>query len=426
MPDVLMPRLSDSMEEATIIRWLKQEGEEVTAGDELVEIETDKATMVYEAEQSGPLHIVAAEGETVGLREVMATIGGGSGPEPAAAESAAATATAAAANGGGVNVALATPPVSAPSAPTTTASGTGSSGRVAATPIARRLAAELGIDLASMLGSGPRGRVVKRDVLAVRDGGGTATPAPAPAASPAPTPAAVAVAEPEAVAGDAEQSLSRVQQVIAERMAQSRSTVPDFEVSVTIDMEAAIALRQASLESSPEARFSFNDLIVKACASALRRHPRVNGSFAGDRFVLHDEVSIGIAVASDDALIVPVVHHADRKGLLEIAADSRRLAEAVRAGNVAPAELAGGTFTVSNLGMFGIDSFTAIVNAPQAAILAVGAMAPRVVAHEGEPAVRRCMTVTLCCDHRIIYGADAAKFVAELRDLLQTPVTMLL
>lgn len=429
MADLLMPRLSDSMEEATIISWLKQEGDVVLAGEELVEIETDKATVIYEAEDSGELHIVAGEGETVALGGLIATLGD------------AGTARSASAPGSAAMPAQAAAPV-APTPPAVPAADNGSRAardgteeRVAATPVARRLARELQIDLGTLAGSGPRGRVTKRDVLA-------ATPVAATAEAPAPpeptarealthtVPATLPVTQaPPAEApasNNRQQPLSRVQQVIAQRMSQSKATVPDFALNIEIDMEGASALRSSLRERQPDAAFSFNDLIVKACATALRRHPRANGSYRDGAFVLHEEVNVGIAVAAEDSLIVPVVKHADRKGLLEIAAESRRLAEAARTGAIAPNALAGGTFTVSNLGMFGVDSFSAIVNPPQAAILAVGAMAPRVVARDGAPMVRRCLTATLCCDHRILYGADAARFLAEIRSLLETPITMLL
>ena len=491
MPDVVMPRLSDSMEEGTILKWLKAEGDEVARGDELVEIETDKATMTYEADTAGTLAIVAQEGETLPIGQVIARIGGGgesdaqsgageeapaqtgAGEEaPAqtgAAEAAPAGAQAAAeASGNGAGgeeavtataAATAEPPAAAPAgdpgadgsaaaAPAPPADGNG--GRAKASPVARRIARERGIDLSTVQGTGPGGRIVKADVEAAPAGGAPPAPAaapapaeqaapaapaaPAPAAAPAaaapPPPPAAVVAESGTAKGDVTvQDLSRVQQVIARRMAESKATVPEFTITTEVDMEGAVALRgqlKAVAEGSDSPVPSYNDMVVKACAIALREYPRANGSYKDGKFELYSRVNVGVAVAAQDALVVPTVFDADKKSLGEIARDSRALAERVRAGAVTPPELSGGTFTVSNLGMFGVTEFVAVINPPQSAILAVGKMEPRAVVRDGEIVARNTMNITLSCDHRILYGADAAQFLARIKALLEQPIALAL
>ncbi len=430
-----MPRLSDSMEEATIVRWLKADGEQVARGDELVEIETDKATVSYEAEDDGRLTIVAAEGDTVALGAVIAHVGeptaNGATPSPAA--------------GGSANGAAQAPDPGAPVGDASR-SGVGSpvgepppaagavrpaAGRVAASPLARRVAEALGVDLATVPGSGPSGRVVRADVeRAAADAASAAQSGATRIGSGLPPADAdfAAVSGETRISGDgAVEELTRLQRLIARRMVESRTTVPDFTVTVDVDMEQAAQARAQLRELAGDGPApSTNDLIVKACALALRDHPRVNGSYRDDRFVLHRRVNVGIAVAADDALLVPVVADADRKGLAEIARESRALAARARDGAATPEDLDGGTFTVSNLGMLGVRTFTAVINPPQAAILAVGAEEERVVVRDGAPAVRRQMTLTLSCDHRILYGADAARFLGRVRALLEQPFGLLL
>jgi pyruvate dehydrogenase E2 component (dihydrolipoyllysine-residue acetyltransferase) len=364
-----MPRLSDSMTEGTIFRWLKADGDAVRSGEEVVEIETDKATVGYESEFSGTLVIRAPEGATVGVGAVIAVVGNGDAP------------------------------------PTLRAGTT----RVKASPLARRLATELGVELSSLRGSGPGGRVVKMDVVA--------------AAGPTREPAGAVVSE--ANGGDGVQPLTRTQDLIARRMASSRAAVPDFALEVDVDMSAAIAMR-AELRELADPAPSLNDIIVKASALALRRHPRANGSFADKGFVLHARVDVAIAVAVEGSLLTPVVREADTRSLGAIADITRSLIERARAGRIGPGELEGATFTVSNLGMFGIDRFEGIINAPQAAILCVGAVRDRAVAAGGAVVVRPMATFTLACDHRILYGADAAAFLAEIRRILERPLSMAL
>ena len=457
MPDVVMPRLSDSMEEGTILKWLKSDGDEVARGDELVEIETDKATMTYEADTAGTLAIVAQEGDTLPIGEIIARIGAaGEAPasDGAAAEAEAPQQAEASGNGSPAETpappapaATAEPPAAAP-APESAPAPEGNGGRPKASPVARRIAREQGIDLTTLQGTGPGGRIVKADVEAAASGGAPAVaPAPAPAevpapaapAEPAPAPAeaaapppapAPAVAETGTAKGDvAVQELSRTQQVIARRMAESKATVPHFAISTDVDMEGAVELRtqlKAAVEKTGGAVPSYNDMVVKASAIALREFPRANGSYKDGRFELYSRINVGVAVAAQEALIVPTVFDADKKSLGEIARDSRALAERVRAGVVTPPELSGGTFTVSNLGMFGVTEFTAVINPPQAAILAVGKMEPRAVVRDGEIVARNTMSLTLACDHRILYGADAAEFLARIKALLEQPIALAL
>jgi pyruvate dehydrogenase E2 component (dihydrolipoyllysine-residue acetyltransferase) len=412
MPDVAMPRLSDSMEEGTILKWLKSDGDEVKRGEELVEIETDKATMTYEAADSGVLEIVAQEGETLPIGEVIARIGEGGS-----------------ANGKGAAAKEQEPPepaevpVPAPPAQEPVRVSREDGGRIKASPVARRLARERGVELAGVTGSGPGGRIVKADVEAAA-GGAPHAAAPAPA-----VPAAVGrVTESGTAKGDVSvQELSRTQQVVARRMAEAKATIPHFTLSTDIDMEGCVALREQLKTLAGDAPVpSFNDMIVKASAIALRDNPRANASYRDGRFELYSRVNVGVAVAADDALVVPTVFDADTKALGEIARETRALAERVRAGAITPPEVSGGTFTVSNLGMYGITNFTAIINPPQAAILAVGAVSERPVVRDGQITSRHVMAVTLGCDHRILYGADAANFLGRIRELLEAPMALAL
>jgi pyruvate dehydrogenase E2 component (dihydrolipoamide acetyltransferase) len=412
--------------------------------------------MTYEADQDGVLRIVAQEGDTLPVGDTIARIGDGSEPAPAAAGATQQEAQASAAArepGRGAEDAAASAetqvaeqqPPSAPSAPAPApAAGDGEGegdegedGRVKASPIARRMARELGLELSAVQGSGPGGRIVKADVEAASQAG--AAPAAAPAqAPPAPEPqAAPARAVPPAVvSGDAGtgrgevemQDLTRLQQTIARRMAESKATAPEFVLNVEVDMEEAVQLRKQLKAAAGEGAVvpSFNDFVVKASALALRDFPRANGAYRDGRFELYSRVNVGVAVAGQDALVVPTVFDADGKSLAQIAREARALAERVRAGAITPPELASGTFTVSNLGMFGIKSFTAVINPPQAAILAVGAMEPTPVVRDGEVVVRNIMQLTLACDHRILYGADAAQFLGRIRERLQQPLLLAL
>jgi pyruvate dehydrogenase E2 component (dihydrolipoamide acetyltransferase) len=463
MAEIVMPRLSDTMEEGTILRWLIRDGEQVGRGQELVEIETDKATMIYESDQDGVLETIAAEGDTLAVGEPIARVGASTGAAEGdaapASPSAAVKEEGPASGPAGVRAVSeaakeegsheAVPSTQRPEA------GIAPAGeRVKASPLARRIASASGVDLRAVSGSGPGGRIVKADVKAAGGGEDPATVAapPAPAAPPAaelgsapapptPTPAGVATAKGETTTVE----LTRTQQTIARRMAESKATIPDFTLQTDVDMEECVKLRaQLKRLSQPEAPIragdpsqaavpTYNDMVVKGCALALREHPRANGSYRDGRVQLHSRVNVGVAVAVDSdggpaagALVVPTVFDAEEKSLGEIARETRALAERVRDGTITPPELGGGTFTVSNLGMFGVTAFTAIVNPPQAAILSVGALAPRAVVREGDVVARNTMTLTLACDHRILYGADAAQFLARVRELLEQPAALTL
>jgi pyruvate dehydrogenase E2 component (dihydrolipoamide acetyltransferase) len=491
--DVTMPRLSDSMEEGTVLKWLVEEGGEVTRGEALVEIETDKANMTYEADTDGTLiEIVAQEGDTLAIGETIARIGepgeaggdgkaekgkkaeaaddakaegdeagegeaesgegeaeagdqaegdeeaGGEGEEQAASEEAddrepvaaeaegESTAVAGAGSGGGETQAGTAVEERAPS---------GNGGRVKASPVARRMARELGVELARLEGSGPGGRIVKADVQAAAGEGGAAAPAAAPGdaaegdgAERKPAPAQPEPQRGEAgVKGEVEiHDLSRLQQTVGRRMAESKATAPDFSISLTVDMTDAVELRKR-LKDVADPAPSFNDMVIKAAATALREHPRVNGAYRDGKWELYERVNVGVAVAADDALVVPTVFDADRKSLGQIARDARAVAEKVRDKSVTPPELSGATFTVSNLGMYGIEHFTPIINPPQAAILSVGALAKRpAVDDTGRIVARDQMSLSLVCDHRILYGADGAKFLARVKELLERPLSLAL
>ncbi|HUA74990.1 MAG TPA: dihydrolipoamide acetyltransferase family protein [Solirubrobacteraceae bacterium] len=398
MAEIVMPRLSDTMEEGTILRWLKQDGERVARGEELVEIETDKAAMIYESDQEGTLQLLAAEGETLPVGEVIAHVGEGAvgGEAPVATERAD------------------TPEPARPPAPTSASAAPSPGERVKASPLARRIARDREVDLHALSGTGPGGRIVKADVEA-------AGPAPAPA-EPAPPAPDVSKAKGETTT----QALNRTQQTIARRMAESKATIPDFTLRSEVEMEACVALRAELKRISKDEAPTYNDMVVKAAALALREHPRANGSYKDGALQLHSRVNVGVAVAAQDALVVPTVFDADEKSLGEIARETRALAARVRDGSITPPELGGGTFTVSNLGMYGVASFTAIVNPPQAAILAVGAVEQRAVVRDEQVVPRQMLSLTLVCDHRILYGADAAEFLARIRELLQTPAALTL
>ena len=469
--DVTMPRLSDSMEEGTVLKWLVDEGGEVKRGEPLVEIETDKANMTYDADADGTLiEIVAQEGDTLEIGEVIARIGeageasgngkpaaeekdeapaeeeaeakgdaeeeaGGEEQEDEAAdEDEQAAAEGEARGGGGAEDGGGETQAAGRAAP---AGGNGGGERLKASPVAKRMARELGVELAQLEGSGPGGRIVKADVQAASESG-TATKADdgakADGAKAEEAPAEKAEkgkAEPArgdaGPKGEAEiQELTRLQQTVSRRMAESKATAPDFSISLTVDMTQAVELRKRLKEVADPAP-SFNDMVVKAAAIALTEHPRVNGAYRDGKFELYEKVNIGVAVAAMDALVVPTVFDADRKSLGQISRDARAVIEKVRDKTVTPPELSGGTFTVSNLGMYGIEQFTAIINPPQASILTVGALAKRPAVDEsGRIVARDQMGLSLICDHRILYGADGAKFLARVRELLEQPLSLAL
>jgi pyruvate dehydrogenase E2 component (dihydrolipoamide acetyltransferase) len=460
--DVTMPRLSDSMEEGTILKWIVEEGGEVKRGEPLCEIETDKANMTYEADTDGVLiEIVVPEGETVALGEVIARVGeegeaGGSNGDEAGEGDEEESApdedeSAAEADRDEGDDATDEEPAEEREAATASSNGSESEGdeRAKASPVARRVANELGIDIADVQGTGPGGRILKADVekAAGEDGG-----APEKEAATAPKEEkkkekkpkkdkkkkeekAAATEQPQKAepAGDAGnrgemevQELTRLQRTVSRRMAESKATAPDFALEVEIDMSLCVELRGRlkEVEAKPP---SFNDMVVKACANALREHPRVNAAYRDGKFELYSRVNVGVAVAANDALVVPTVFDADTKSLGEISRTVQALATKVRDSKITPPELSGATFTVSNLGMYGIDRFSAIINPPQAALLAVGALRKKPVVDDGGRIVARdMMSATLVCDHRILYGADGAQFLARVRELLEQPLSLAL
>jgi pyruvate dehydrogenase E2 component (dihydrolipoyllysine-residue acetyltransferase) len=379
--ELTMPKLSDSMADAVIIRWLVSPGEAFDRGAGLVEVETDKATVVYEAEAAGTLDsILVPEGASAAIGDPIATLANGDGAQPAERE-------------------------------LTRSVG---DGRANATPVARRKAVELGVSLHGLTGSGPGGRITQVDVE-------RAAAVPGERGRDLPT-------ETEAGGkGDVQTlELTATQATIARRMVESATTIPSFSVSADVDMTLIAELRRGAREEREDAP-SLNDFVVKAAAATLRDLPRFNASYVDGRVEQYSRVNVGIAVATDDALLVPVVLDADGKTLAEIAADTRRLADAARRRALRPDDLQNGTFTVSNLGMFGVGAFTAIVDPPQAAILAVGGVRRAPVENaDGGVVFRDLMTVTLSCDHRVVYGADGARFLARLRDLLERPLALTL
>jgi pyruvate dehydrogenase E2 component (dihydrolipoamide acetyltransferase) len=437
MADVAMPRLSDSMEEGTILKWLKSDGDEVKRGEELVEIETDKANMTYEADEAGVLKIVAQEGDTLPVGETIAQIGEGGGGESEQAESAPAEEKEPeqeqeqepAAEDDVERVKQPEPVATEEAEEKEPEPESDENGRVKASPIARRMAKDLGVELSALQGTGPGGRIVKSDVEAAAQNGEQQAPAEEEEKEEkkeAPKP----VASGDTGSGrgaTTTEDLTRLQQTIARRMAESKATAPDFVITCEVDMEAAVDFRkQLKAASGEDPAPSFNDFVVKASALALKEFPRANGAYRDGKFELYSRINVGIAVAGQDALIVPTIFDADNKSLGQISRDARALAGRVREGKITPPELSSGTFSVSNLGMFGIKRFTAVINPPQAAILAVGEMTPRAVVHDGEIAVRPVMELTLSCDHRILYGADAAQFLGRIRERLENPLSLAL
>jgi pyruvate dehydrogenase E2 component (dihydrolipoamide acetyltransferase) len=428
MGEIVMPRLTDSMEEGTIVAWLKANGEPVEVGDELVEIETDKASMVYESDLAGELQIEAGEGETKPIGERIATIGGdGGGPAGDGTNEATRSAVAPERDGTagehehrGVGAAddSGRPPAErgANAGSRVVGPTTGGDERVKASPLARRIASDRGIDLDGIAGSGPGGRIVKADLEDA-----TTAPAAGPRATTSRTARGTGI---EANKGEVETvEPSRLQQLVSRRMAESKATAPHFYLRSEIDMSRAVEVRAGFKETAAEGEVvpSLNDFVVKAVATALTHHPRANGAYRDGRFEFYSRINIGVAVAADDALVVPTIGDADSKDLRQIAAESRRLAGRVRNGEITPPELSGGTFTVSNLGMFGIRSFDAVINSGQAGILAVGEVAERPVVRDGELGSAHLMEASLACDHRILYGADGARFLGEIRRYLEEP-----
>ena len=428
---VEMPKMSDTMEEGVLVAWRVEEGDAVSAGDVIAEVETDKATMDLEAYDDGVLlKKVIAEGEAVPIGGLIAVLGkegedasgvlaqyeqGGDGAAPAAAPEPKTEAV-------------------AEHAATPTPSGDGAAqadGRLKVSPLARKLASDHGLDLRMIQGSGPEGRIIKRDIEAMLAGEAVPAPAPAPVEAPAPRPA---VAAPMPVAEGAPYTpvrISQMRKTIARRLGQSKYTAPHFYLTIDLAMERVVAVRKqvnALAEEQGRPKISFNDFITKACAAALQRHPMVNASYMADEgeIRLYNDIHIGVAVAIDEGLVTPVLRNADKKGLAELAEETKALAARARDRKLQPDEMAGSTFTTSNLGMFGIEDFTAIINPPNACILAIGAIRDEPVVRDGEVVPGKRMKVTLSCDHRVVDGATGAKFLQTLRHYLEEPLNLLM
>ncbi|MCF8502100.1 MAG: pyruvate dehydrogenase complex dihydrolipoamide acetyltransferase [Rhodospirillum sp.] len=436
--EILMPALSPTMEEGTLAKWLKAEGDTIAAGDVICEIETDKATMEFEAVDEGILgKIVVADG-TAGVKvnqligivleegEGASALDGfqAGGGAPAPKGEAAPTPKAAAA------------PAPAPEAPAAPASAPAKAvgERVFASPLARRMAEQEGLDLNAVTGTGPKGRIVKHDIeSALKAGTGKAAPAPAaPGPAVASTPAAPTPAKPPALPDAPHTAVpnSSMRKIIAKRLTESKQTVPHFYLTVDVELDALLALRKdlnARAEGLGQSyKLSVNDLIIKAVALALKQVPAANAAWTDEAIILWDEVDVSVAVATEGGLITPIIRKADQKGLATISGEMKELAKKARDGKLKPEEFQGGGFTISNLGMFGIRDFAAIINPPQGCILAVGAGEQRPVVKDGALAVATVMSCTLSVDHRVVDGAVGAQFMAAFKKLIQDPMAMML
>jgi len=417
---ITMPRLSDTMEEGTVASWLKKVGDSVEEGDILAEIETDKATMEFESFYSGTLlHIGIKEGESAPVDAVLAVIGP-EGTDVSAALSAPADAGEAQKESAppAQETGTGEPEVSPKPEPSEPSNGD----RIFVSPLARKMAEEKGIDLKQVSGTGDSGRIVKRDIENF-----VPTAAPVAAAQPeASGQAAPGVTSyiPAGEEASEEVKNSQMRKVIAKRLSESKFTAPHYYLTIEVDMEQAIASR-GSINSLPDTKVSFNDMVVKACAMALRKHPQVNTSWSAEAMKYNKHIHIGVAVAVDEGLVVPVLKFADQMSLTQIGAAVKDLAGRARIKKITPAEMEGSTFTVSNLGMFGILEFTSIINQPNSAILSVGAIVEKPVVRQGEIKVGHTMKVTLACDHRTVDGATGSQFLQTLRAYLEHPVTML-
>jgi pyruvate dehydrogenase E2 component (dihydrolipoamide acetyltransferase) len=421
MPDVNMPKLSDTMEEGTIVEWKKKSGDEVKTGDVLAEVESDKATFDLEAEADGVLSILVDQGVPAKIGAPIARIGEASAASPAKQAPAAKAAAQPKQKEPAPppQVVEERPPLAAGAAATQAPAEVGAEENgqhVKASPLAKRLAAEMGVDLATVKGSGPDGRIVKEDVLAASSVKPKAERRRQPAVAGKPAGPDVETVEP-----------TRMQATIARRMTEAKSTVPEFQVTVEARVDLAVSMRQQMKDSVPGAdKVTITDFLVRACALALRKFPEVNSSWADGRFQRKRSINIGLAVAPSQGmgLLVPVVHDADMKDLVQISIESRQVIERARSGRPNEGDLSGATFSISNLGMYGVDEFVAIINPPESAILAVGAIKDVPVVEDGRIVPGKVMRMTLSIDHRVFYGATAAQFMAEVRRLIENPVTL--
>ncbi len=422
---IRMPRLSDTMEEGNIVAWLAKEGDKVSPGDVLAEVETDKATMELESFNEGVLLYIGVKEGPVPVDGIIAIIGKAgedykallaeaqaSEGESKKEEAAPAEPVAAAATPAPAAKAAPAPAKKEVPAPAAVAESNHNMDRILASPLARSLAAEKGYNLEAIQGSGDGGRIIKRDVE-------TYQPSAAPAASSKQAPRAL---QADIQYGDA--PVSQMRKVIARRLSESKFGAPHFYLTIEIDMGNAIAARK-QVNAHPDIKISFNDIIMKACAVALRKHPAINSSWHGDKITYHEAINIGVAVAIPDGLMVPVVRDTDLKTLTQINAEVKELAGKARNKKLSTEEMTGNTFTISNLGMFDIDEFTAIINPPDACILAVGSIIQKPIVKDGEIVVGNMMKVTLSCDHRVVDGVTGAKFLESLKAMLQSPLMML-
>ncbi len=420
---ILMPRLSDTMTEGVIAAWHKKVGDKVSKGDLLAEVETDKATMDLESYKNGTLlYIGAQKGDKVPVNALLCVIGeeGKVNLEAIKAAAGGGAVAAAPAAGGDAGAASNTATGAAPGATATAAPAAAENGRVKVSPLARKLAAEKGISLNQVQGTGDGGRIVKSDIESFQPG--AAQPAAATAAAAAKP--AVAPAAPAGQVSFEDKPVSQMRKVIAKRLAESKFTAPHFYLTMAIDMDKAVASRAQINETAP-VKISFNDMVLKAVALALKKHPAVNSSWMGDSIRTNHHVNIGVAVAVEDGLLVPVVRFADTKGLAQIATEVKDFAGKAKAKKLQPADWEGSTFTISNLGMFGIDEFTAIINPPDSCILAIGAIQQIPVVKSGQVVPGNIMKVTLSCDHRVVDGASGAAFLQTVKSLLEEPLRML-
>ncbi len=403
---VKMPKLSDTMTEGTVAAWHKKVGDKVKSGEVLAEIETDKATMEFESFQDGVLlHIGVEKGGTAAVDSILAILGK-EGEDVAALLSGASSAPAAKTEAPAASAAAAPVAVAAVAAEVHNSSN----GRVKASPLAKKIAVENGIDINTVSGSGDGGRIVRRDIENAVS-----------------TPAVSAPVRTAAIVGKeqyTEETVTQMRKTIARRLAESKFSAPHFYLTMEIRMDEAMKARTA-LNASGEGKISFNDMVIKASAAALRRHPAVNSSWLGDKIRYNEHVHIGVAVAVEEGLLVPVVRFANEKGLFSIASEVKTFAEKAKNKKLQPSDWEGNTFTISNLGMFGIEEFTAIINPPDACILAVGAIKETVIVEKGQMTVGNIMKVTLSCDHRVVDGAKGAAFLQTLKSYLENPVMML-
>lgn len=406
---IRMPRLSDTMEEGNIVAWLKKVGDTVKSGDILAEVETDKATMELESYFNGILLYVGVESGPVPVDGIIAIIGkqgedfqsllnNAAAPTPAAAPAQSATPTETTTAPASVKPEM---PAAAPAVESS------AEARVKASPLARAMAEKAGVDINQVKGSGDHGRIIKKDIESFVEN---------------PTP--VAVTQAPVVLPSGEIPVTQMRKVIAKRLGESKFTAPHFYLTMEIDMEVAMAARTA-INADGDVKISFNDFVVKACAAALKKHPMINASWLGDKIAIHNVVNIGVAVAVPDGLLVPVVNNADMKSLSQINAEVKELAKKAKDKKLQPQEMTGNTFTISNLGMFDIEEFTAIINPPDACILAVGSIIEKPVVKNGAIVVGHTMKVTLSCDHRVVDGATGAQFLQTLKSILENPVKML-